>query len=166
MREQRLGVDIGRVIIGGGDQPGADTSFLNGDEQRAMQTPEVPGAFAAIAELTRAFSGRVWLVSKCGPRVQDRTKRWLKVHGFSEKTGVPMTHLRFCLERPQKAVHAKQLGLTHFVDDRLDVLEALRGVVPSLLLFGPQRRPVTPAEWFALAPTWDVARSLLLGSAA
>ena len=113
MQEARLGVDIGRVIIGGGDQPGADTSFLDGDEDRAMATPAVPGALETLPLLVQAFSGRVWLVSKCGPKVQGRTRRWLRQHGFSQQTGIPMENLRFCLQRPQKADHARQLRLTH-----------------------------------------------------
>lgn len=162
MREARLGVDIGRVIIGGGDQPGADTSFLDGDEERAMQTPPVPGALTTLPLLVQAFAGRVWLVSKCGPKVQARTRRWLQQHAFSQQTGVPLDHLRFCLQRPQKADHARQLQLTHFIDDRLDVLTALRGLVPSLLLFGPQRRPISESGWFRAAPSWAAVRGLLL----
>lgn len=162
MSERRLGIDIGRVIIGGGDQPGADTAFLDGDERRAMQTPPVAGAFSAIAELTAAFAGRVWLVSKAGLRVQERTRRWLDAHAFFRATGVPSTHLRFCRERPQKAEHARELLLTHFIDDRFDVLLALRGIVGRLVLFGPQRRPVAPVGWLQAAPTWPAACALLL----
>lgn len=162
MREARLGVDIGRVIIGGGDQPGADTSFLDGDEERAMATPAVPGALETLPLLVQAFAGRVWLVSKCGPKVEGRTRRWLRQRGFSQQTGVPMENLRFCLQRPQKADHARQLRLTHFIDDRLDVLTVLRPLVPTLLLFGPQRRPIHESGWFQPAPTWDAVRRLLL----
>ena len=42
------------------DRGGADTSFLSGTPERAMQTPPAPGAFAAIARLARAFDGAVW----------------------------------------------------------------------------------------------------------
>jgi hypothetical protein len=44
-----------------------------------LATPEMPGAFEAIAALTSQFGGRVWLVSKCGPETQRRTLRWLYV---------------------------------------------------------------------------------------
>lgn len=164
MREPRLGIDIGRVIIGGGNHSGADTAFLDGDDRRAMETPPVEGAFEAIAELTRAFAGRVWLVSKAGLRIQTRTRSWLATRDFFRLTGVPKEHLRFCRERPQKAEHARELVLTHFIDDRLDVLRALHGVVPRLLLFGPQRHPLPPASWVERAPSWPAARALLLDS--
>ena len=45
----------------------------------------------------------------------------------------------FCLKRPEKAIHCRELGITHFIDDRTDVLAAMIGVVPLLYLFGPQR---------------------------
>ena len=162
MREARLGIDIGRVIIGGGDQPGADTQFLDGDERRAMSTPAVEGAFETIGVLSRVFAGRIWLVSKAGSRVQERTRRWLSARGFFQVTQIAPTHLRFCRERPQKADHASELALTHFIDDRLDVLQALRGTVERLFLFGPQKRPVAPAHWLTAAPDWRTARALLI----
>src|SRR4051812_37338303 len=99
-REPRLGVDIGRVIIDGSSHPaGADTAFFNGDEATMLATPEMPGALDTLATLTRLFEGRVWLVSKCGPRVQERTLRWLAGHDFYGRTGIDPTHVRFCRER-------------------------------------------------------------------
>jgi hypothetical protein len=137
MRDPHLGIDIGRVIIGG---EGADTQFLDGDEASAMATPVVEGAFGAIAELVRLFDTRVWLVSKAGPRIQARTRRWLDERNFFAVTGMKREHLRFCRERREKAQHALALSLTHFIDDRIDVLQHLEGMVPNRFLFGPQRR--------------------------
>ncbi len=160
--KSRLGIDIGRVIIGGGDQPGADTVFLNGSDDRAMQTPAIPEAFASIASLYRAFDGRVWLVSKAGARIRDRTLRWFAAQQFYCATGLTPERVRFCRERAEKAEHAKVLGLTHFIDDRSDVLEALHGIVPNLILFGPQRRPIAHSDWFSTARDWAAVRRLWL----
>jgi hypothetical protein len=89
-REPRLGIDIGNVIINGPAHPGGgDTAFFTGDEATMLATPEMDGAVAAITRLMGRFGGRVWLVSKCGPRVQARTLRWLDAHRFSERTGLP-----------------------------------------------------------------------------
>lgn len=135
-----LGIDIGRVIISAGTGRG-DTSFLDGDLASALRTPPAPGALPAIRELFALFSGRVWLVSKAGPRVQDRTRRWLEHHRFWEVTGVAPANLHFCRQRHEKAEIARSLGLTHFIDDRSDVLVPMLGVVQHRLLFGPQRAP-------------------------
>lgn len=156
-----LGIDIGRVIIGPVDDDGhADTSFLSGTPDRAMETPPAPGAFAAIARLADAFDGAVWLVSKCGPRVQSKTRRWLDHWGFWATTGVAPDHLRFCLERRDKALHCHELGVTHFIDDRLDVLEHLRGFVPCLYLFGHQK--ARAPDWVTPVVTWPAVLAAML----
>lgn len=164
IQDRRLGIDIGRVIIGGSGR--GDTAIFDGSDEDSLATPEVPGAIATIAALTRLFSGKVWLVSKCGPKVQGRTRRWLRHRDFWRQTGVPETNLRFCLERRDKAIHCRQNRLTHFIDDRLDVLAHLRGLVPNLYLFGPQRpgtavpgHVVHVADWRAVARAFELAQA-------
>jgi hypothetical protein len=137
-REPRLGVDIGRVIIAG---DGPDTSFVGGTDEEALRAPEVDGAVAAIARLVPQFGRRVWLVSKCGPRVQARTRLWLARQRFFERTGVPENNLLFCRTRPEKAPICLKLGITCFVDDRVDVLVSMAGIVPLRLLFGARTSP-------------------------
>lgn len=143
--QPRLGVDIGRVIIDGPRHPGGgDTAFFSGDEATMLATPEVPGAIESLHRLVRRFAGRVWLVSKCGPRVQARTLRWLDAHDVYGRTGLPRDHVRFCRLRAQKREHCLDLGLTHFVDDHPEVHAAIRDVVPHRYLFG-----VAPAATWA-----------------
>ena len=90
MTEPRLGIDIGRVIIDGPAHPGGrDTAFFSGDDEAMLATPEMAGAVAAISRLVPRFHGRVWLVSKCGPRTQARTRRWLAGRDFFGRTGLP-----------------------------------------------------------------------------
>jgi hypothetical protein len=96
-------------------------------------------------------------VSKCGPRVQARTERWLAAHDFPGRTGIPPDHVRFCRTRPDKRTICVELGLTHFVDDHPEVHAAIRGTVRYQYLFGPQRHPVP--EFARHTPTWsDVER--------
>jgi hypothetical protein len=161
-QSKRLGVDIGRVIIGGGVVPGSsDTQFFSGDTAHMLATPAVPGAFEALARLVPRFE-QVWLVSKCGDRVRRHTRLWLDHHDFAARTGIPRDHLRFCLRRPEKAVHCAELGITHFVDDKPDVHEALRGVVPYRYLFGPQR--TRPPAGVQHTVTWAAAEAAILRS--
>jgi hypothetical protein len=157
----RLGIDIGRVIIDGPSHPaGGDTAFFTGDEATLVATPEMPGAVDAIARLVEAFAGRVWLVSKCGPRVQARTLVWLQGNDFHARTGLPADQVRFCRTRPDKRLHCEELGLTHFVDDHPEVHSAIRGAVDHQYLFGPQRGHVPP--YVRHTQTWaDVERLVL-----
>jgi hypothetical protein len=136
-----IGIDIGRVIISGDHHPdGSDTSFFSGNDTQLFATPMVPDAFTAIAELVERFHGRAWLVSKCGSNVAARSTRWLDHHGFWVTTGISPESVRFCRERRQKAGIAQELGITHFVDDKPDVIASLAGSVEHRYLFGPQNR--------------------------
>ncbi len=150
-----LGVDVGGVII---DRvhDGADTSFM-GDN--FLRTTAVPGVFEALSALVREqFGDAVFVVSKCGPRVQAKTLAWLDHHRFHVRTGVRDDHVRFCRRRADKAVIARALGLSHFVDDRLDVLEPMVGAVQHLYLFGPsegdRRRSAARAQGIQVVDDW------------
>lgn len=155
-----LGIDIGRVIIGGGPDGPEDTTFLNGSEVDSLATPPMEGALEAIRDLAVAFDGRVWLVSKAGPKIQARTRVWLSNQAFFQTTGVPSEQLRFCRERREKAAICARLGVTHFVDDRIDVLNHMLGIVPRLYLFGGNRGGAPAGiEWVR---DWKRARAALI----
>jgi hypothetical protein len=158
----KLGVDFGRVINDALSHPiGDDTAFLGGTEEEMLETPVMRGAFDVLGRLVTTFEGRVWVISKCGPKVQDRTERWLTHHRFFELTGVAQDHIRFCRQRAEKADHCRQLGITHFVDDRYDVLTHLQGVVQHLFLFGPQETVQPPPT--ISTPSWeDVEHAILV----
>lgn len=153
---QRLGVDIGRVVIAPSPDDREDTSFFGGSLANALATPPTVGMFEHLPIIVRRFDGGVWLVSKAGARTEERTRRWLEHHRFCELTGIPAENVRFCRERRQKADHCVDLGLSHFIDDRQDVLRHMEGLVPNRYLFGPQREPVVDKGLTALA-TWAEA---------
>jgi len=157
-----LGIDIGRVLMcPSSDDARPDTSFLDLPDDQALALPASPHVWDVVPELVRAFAGRVWLVSKAGARIEALTRRWLTKQRFFERVGLPANAVRFCRKRPEKRVHAVELGLTHFIDDRSDVLAALVGAVPHLYLFGAQQEP-TPAYATHVAD-WSRARESVLG---
>ena len=126
-----LGVDIGGVIIDNAND-GTDTSFFSGNY---LKTTAVPGAVEALGRLVReCFHGSVFLVSKCRERTEMKTREWLLSQRFYEETGISPEHVRFCRTREGKAPICRELGVTHFVDDRLEVLSYLT-TVPHRFLF-------------------------------
>jgi hypothetical protein len=156
-----LGIDIGRVLMCPSDDDARpDTSFLDSPDDQALALPASPHVWDVVPKLVRAFAGRVWLVSKAGARIEALTRRWLAHQHFFERVGLPEDAVRFCRRRPDKRVHAVELGLTHFVDDRSDVLAALVGAVPHLYLFGAQKEP-TPTFAKHVA-NWSIAYDALL----
>ena len=157
MHPQRIGIDIGRVIIGAVVDGRADTSFLGSRLEDAIHTPPAAGAIEGVALLVERSDGHAWLVSKCGPGVQAKTRAWLDHHDFWARTGMDRGHLRFCLRRPDKAVHARELRLTAMIDDRVDVLTHLAGIVDHRLLFGEQDRPAP--GWAVPVRDWAAVRA-------
>ncbi|MEU5938059.1 hypothetical protein ABZ807_02545 [Micromonospora sp. NPDC047548] len=129
---RRLGVDVGGVIIerSDGDE---DTSFF-GDNY--LRTPPLDWVFEALAEVVPLFD-EVYVVSKCAEPTERRTRDWLAHHDFHARTGIGPHRLRFCRTRPEKGPIAARLGLTHFVDDRLEVLGYL-DTVPHRYLLRPR----------------------------
>ena len=150
-----LGVDIGRVIIHG---DGPDTSFIGGSDEDALRAPPMEGVLEALARLTKRFSGRVHIVSKCGQKVEARSRAWLAHHRFFEVTGIREKDLHFCKKRPEKAPICARLGIGFFVDDRTDILLSMTGIVPHRFLFGATEAPdgITPA------PTWAACEAAIV----
>jgi len=117
MRNEALGVDIDNVLV--------------------RDSAPVDGAFEALNQLVnRRFANQVYLVSKCALEQERKTIQWLVDQGFFDRTGVKRAHVYFCRERSDKAGICKKLGITHFIDDRLEVLSALLSVA-HLYLFQP-----------------------------
>ena len=122
-RNNIIGVDIGGVIIGRIHDK-ADTSFFGANY---LETPQIEGAFESLRNLTEA-GFLIYLVSKCGKEVQEKSLNWLEHHYFFESTGVEKSNLRFCKTRPEKAGICTELGANYFVDDRLEILSYLHDV--------------------------------------
>lgn len=142
-----------------------DTSFFT---DNYLRTTAVPGCFPALRALVEeSFGSNVHVVSKCGPNVERKTREWLAHHDFYALTGVASSHVHFTRTREGKAPICAELGLTHFIDDRLDVLEHLEHVTSMrhrLLFVGglpSARRRESLPEGITVVESWpDVARLL------
>lgn len=128
-----LGLDIGGVILDFVPHRDSELAFA-GD--RYLETPAIEGAIDAIAELNAGkFAGSVYLVSRHGPDGPARILEWLHKRDFFKKTGLTEKQYYPCLERHEKSAIVQKLGVTHFVDDRAEVLSHMIGSVPNLYLF-------------------------------
>lgn len=130
--EPTLGLDVGGVLMDRANDQ-TDTSFFS---DNYLKTTPTAGMFEAVTALVARFKGRAHIVSKCGKRVQARTLDWLGHHRFYERTGLPRGNVHFCPDRKGKAPICARLGISHFVDDKLEVLSYL-ATVPRQYLFSP-----------------------------
>jgi hypothetical protein len=107
-----------------------------------LQTPLQDGFQEALGELIDARFDRnaIFFVSKCDELTEARTREYMEVHGMHEQFGVPRGNFRFTRTR-DKSQAVREIGGTHMVDDRLEVLKGLIGVARYLHHINPD-----PAE--------------------
>ncbi|MDP4012079.1 MAG: hypothetical protein Q8R00_00525 [Candidatus Nanoarchaeia archaeon] len=145
MTEYKLGVDIGGVIIDRINDS-KDTSFFS---DNYLNTTAVPGAFEYLSKLNKGiFKDKLFIVSKCGENNQRKSLEWMTHTGFYEITGIPKERLHFCRERSGKGPICAKIGITHFIDDRLEVLKYMIDYVDNLYLFKPQESEIKGWEGF------------------
>lgn len=161
----KLGLDFGKVIMGATSNGVADTSFLGTGFNEAMNSPATSGAIDDVTALVEVFDGQVWIVSKCGKSVENKTRGWLRHHNFYTTTGLKRESVLFCRKRPEKAPVCEKIGITHFVEDRIDVLHHMVGIVPNLFLFGEQSPEFTCPDFVTPALTWkDVLHEITIST--
>lgn len=157
-----IGIDFGGVIV----KPralvrGEDTSLS--DQSPGAQEAQ-PGAFESVKRLVEVVNGNVWIVSKAGPRMQELTLQWLEENQFYSTTGFPQDHVRFCLERADKKPICEELGITHFVDDRIHLMQILQHTVSHLYLFTPAEEHRHAPKYVTPVSTWAETLEHILGT--
>jgi hypothetical protein len=118
-----IGTDLGGGIIDKQDEQSRE-SFLGASY---LLTPEVPEVFETLRKLVEATRGKngkcnVYVISACDTALRKKAEWWLDHRQFCERTGIPRDQVLFCDSRRQKAEVCAKLGVTHLVDDRLEVL--------------------------------------------
>ncbi len=83
------------------------------------------------------FGKRVFIISKVTPEQRLRAEHFLKTSTFLTEIGLTCPHVLFCMERGDKAVLARHLGITHFIDDRPEVLAAMNDLPICRIAYDP-----------------------------
>jgi hypothetical protein len=147
----RVGIDFGGVITRNRKLfLGEDTELIKSQGEEVAQ----PGVFEAIRGIVSFCDGHVWIVSKGGPYIQRMTTEWLERVSFFSRTGMMRDHVRFCRERQEKESICRELEISHFIDDRVHVMQILRHTVPHLYFFGDQGSKRHCPPWAAFVSTW------------
>jgi carboxypeptidase C (cathepsin A) len=144
-KKKVLGVDIGNVII---NSRLHDPKTKEVDEEVYASFPPSNGVFDSLQTLSEYFDGEVYLISKCTEWAQEQILLWLKVRDFYTKTGIKENNIYFVRQRHEKDSVCQKLGVTHFIDDRLEVLSYMIESTPNLVLFQPDSGEVKEFEKF------------------
>ncbi len=148
-----IGIDIGGVLTKL-ERNNHGVAFRTDDY---LEKPFLPQAIEKIAELVELFGPeRSVLVSFCGKKTQDKTLEWLLYQNFSGKTKMPKENFRFVNRREKKAEVAIKTSLTHFIDDRTEILGYLT-MVPNRYWFlgGVDEKPTTGPDGIILINQWS-----------
>ncbi|MDD5318824.1 MAG: hypothetical protein PHF79_03360 [Candidatus Pacebacteria bacterium] len=120
-KRETVGIDIGDTIV-----------ERSGDTRQAF-----PDALRVIKRLVaERFGNNSHIVSKVNAEQMIRVRKWLDENRFHELTGLPASNVEFCAERHEKAPICEKLGITHFIDDRPEVISHMTSV-PHRFLFRP-----------------------------
>lgn len=136
MNKEILGIDVAGVIISKAND-NTDTSFFGNDY---LGAGVVPGTFPALQRLVRErFGDKVYIISTCDTATQFKTWDWMRECRLHKFTGINPRNIRFCREQKQKARICEKLGITHFIGNKLEVLDHLTTVEHRYLFQADQR---------------------------
>lgn len=139
-----LGVDCGHVIF------------------HPLSGKEVEGALASLKRISESNRfDKIYIVSRAGIINRLWFPFRLSNLNFWTYTGIPERNLYFCWRNKDKAAICSRLGITHFVDDRLDVLNHLRNVVPNLYALNAAAQPMGSQE-ITTVQNWGELSSILI----
>jgi hypothetical protein len=124
MNSIRFGSDLGSTIV-------------NTATRRAY-----PDVFRVLKNLVKRLGpAELFIISRVNEVQKVRAESWIANDGLFEMTGMLPENLFWCAERHEKGPIAEKLGLTHFVDDRPEVLIHMP-LVPHRILFNPRQEEV------------------------
>lgn len=139
MAHEALGIDLWGVVINT-----QRNSFELNWYTYGERIPLVEGAVDSIREIvSRRFGDEAYVISKCKEPTEEKLIQVLDNHDFFNRTGIESSNVYFCRGTKDKAPRCETLGITHFIDDRLEVLGYLSEIgVPNLFLLNPLEREV------------------------
>ncbi len=143
---RNIGIDIGWTIKG---------NRGTGDKESYA-----PHSMETIKRIKPHFDN-IFLISKCNSAQKEHVEEWLYRNGVLEELGIDRNNLYFCFERRDKAIFVKALNITHFIDDRAEVLVNLPGHVFKVLYnpdpeeYSKQLNTLSKMENYTITYDWS-----------
>lgn len=101
--------------------------------------PDFPDSLRVVRRLAIERFGfkNIHIVSRVTPEQEKRALIYVSRQIFKDKTRITLDRVHFCRERHEKGPICEILGITHFIDDRPDVLIHMPTNVKPIL-FNPR----------------------------
>lgn len=84
-----------------------------------------PESFRVIKRILLEISPLAYIVSRVNEEQKTRAINWLYDNDVYAKTGLLKDNVFWCKERHEKGPIVQTLGITHFIDDRPEVMKYL-----------------------------------------
>lgn len=101
----------------------------------------MPDSFRVIKDLVEKVQS-VYIVSRVSDEQSMRAYKWFQKFEFFEKTGLTPNKVFFCYERWDKGPICNRLNVTHFIDDRPEVMRYITIPLSRKLLMNPVEKDV------------------------
>lgn len=153
---ERLGVDIGGPVMASPN----DLFFSD----RYLEVPMVPGVRSSLSRLRSRFAAHIYLIST-NIRRRPQALEILQKHRILDLVG--RDHVVMCDTDTAKANACRELGISHFVDDRIEVLELLVTVTRRYLFISDSEAgtgPSLPSNTLLVSSWSAIERDLLPAS--
>ena len=131
----KIGIDCGGVLLANYNRSDG-TSVPS--KHSFLEFPTLRGAQDAVIKLVEIFGQEnVHVVSQVSKRLESELAQWIYVN-FVDPSVLLEKNIHFCEEPSGKAPICSSLGLTHFVDNRMEILSFLSDI-PNLFLLQPSQ---------------------------
>lgn len=124
---------------------GSREKFLGPDYLLTRVVPQAFETLRFLAQETRGEDGKynVYVVSACEAALRRKALWWLGHMEFSNRTCIPSENVLFCDSRGEKGAVYARLGVTHAIDDRIEVLSSVSAATKKFL-FRPDMNEGAP----------------------
>ncbi len=133
MVNKNIGIDIMGVIL--------PKAIEGGTLEEFVACSALPDVIESIGKLVELYGNEsVFIVSRCPEFAEKGMIRWFDEHNFFNETNFNRSNIYFCREQFEKAPIAKQLMISHFIDDKISVLDFMKNIVPHRIQLAVESR--------------------------
>lgn len=98
------------------------------------KTVPLPDAFRVAKRIVTELDPNAVIISRVNEKQKQRALEWFKKENVLEQLGIKPENVYWCEQRCEKAPIVDKLGLTHFIDDRPEVMNYLSNEVVKIFI--------------------------------
>lgn len=156
--QTKIGIDVNGVI--------ADSRTPRYNTKKYSIFSVMDGSIPTLKKLADQIGAEnIFIISRVKiPQLSLLTGIWLETHKFLQRTGISLDNVIICHNLKDKAPIAQELGITHFIDDRLKVLKYFPDNIRRIA-FNPEQSELDSypeiINKISIVKNWDEVEKLI-----